>query len=117
MERTTAIITDVFFGIEDHGLMTCNLTVEGDGWGCGFGGYSLSLNDGSGMSAIKALLETLGVRDLCELKNQPVRLQWEDGKGESVSNRICKIGHIVRNKWFSWREFFDHWYKEEEGNR
>ena len=62
---------------QDHGCLTADLTIEGDGWGCGFGGYCLdhwcadigkhSSTDGYG--AIIELMKTLEVES------------WEDIKG------------------------------------
>ena len=39
-EICNAMITDTKLG-EEHGCLTAQVFVEGDGWGCAFGGYSL----------------------------------------------------------------------------
>lgn len=36
-----AKIKSTMIGVEDHGILTAYLHVEGDGWGIGVGGYSL----------------------------------------------------------------------------
>ncbi|WP_105206204.1 hypothetical protein [Streptococcus suis] len=38
-------ITKTFLGREDHGILTCYLTVEGDGFGVSIGGYCLDKYD------------------------------------------------------------------------
>ena len=106
-----AKITGTMFGKEDHGIFTCNLCIEGAGWGCWYGGYALDEYDkdknkrvGSavGLSAIIQLLETLEVDEWEELKGQYVRVELTDPFG-----KITKIGHLIKNKWFSFEEFFN----------
>lgn len=40
-EIKNARIESTMLGYEDHGILTAFVTVGGDGWGCGFGGYGL----------------------------------------------------------------------------
>ena len=40
-EIKNARITRTTLGVEDHGILTAFLHLEGDGWGIGFGGYAL----------------------------------------------------------------------------
>lgn len=98
-------ITSVFFGIEDHGCMTLYLQLEGKSWGCGFGGYQLLGADGSGMYAIKKLLETFDVQDLYSLKGKVVRVKWLNNS-YSCGNKIISIGDIIEDKWFDWEMAF-----------
>lgn len=110
MRNDNAMITEVFFGIEDHGCMTCNLMLEGEDWGCGFGGYCLDDETGAGMCAMRTLLETFGVNDIDDLRNMPVRVQWSENRNSWRS--IEAIGHIVKNKWFSWQNCLNRWYED-----
>lgn len=103
-------ITDIFFGIEDHGCMTLMLTIEGKDWGCGFGGYQLLSKDGSGMFAIKKLLQTFNIQDLYSFKNKVIRVKWLN-ESYNCGNKIIAIGDIIEDKWFSWEEAFEEYTK------
>jgi len=98
-----AVIVDTFLGIEDHGIMTCWITLDyGGGSRQGFGGFILDTFDklqdrrvgtSFGMSFIMRILEMVGVT------------RWEDLKGKHVRakvtyEKIHAIGHIVEDKWF-----------------
>ena len=95
---------------QEHGCLTADLIIEGDGWGCGFGGYCLdnwcvdigkhSSIDGYG--AIIELMKTLEVESWEELKDKYVRVEIEGWGG-----KIIKIGHLMKDKWFSFKEYFD----------
>lgn len=94
---------------EEHGCLTADIIVEGDSWGCAFGGYCLdhwcagvgehTSTDGYG--AIIELMKTLEVESWEELKGQYVRVESEGWGG-----RILKIGHLMKDKWFSFDEYF-----------
>ena len=43
--KKLARVTSVCLGIEDHGILTCMVMLDGGGWGQGFGGFAL---DGPG---------------------------------------------------------------------
>ena len=110
-EIQNAKIVNTSLGVEDHGIFTCCLTLEGAGWGCGFGGYALDTWDGTkrervgtaiGFNAIIKLMKTLDVENWEELKGKLVRVETEGWGG-----RITKIGHIIKNQWFSFEEFFE----------
>ena len=108
-EILNAKITSTKLG-QDHGCLTAYLTIEGDGWGCGFGGYCLdhwcadigkhSSTDGYG--AIIELMKTLEVESWEDIKGNFVRVET-DGWG----GKIIKIGHLMKDKWFSFKEYFD----------
>lgn len=98
-------ITSTYLG-EEHGCLTANLVIEGDGWGCGFGGYVLAswlgnpkANNGAG--AIVALLRALDLEQWEQLPNTYVRVQFE-GEG----GKILSIGHVIKNQWFSFKDYF-----------
>ena len=103
-----AKITDTKLG-EDHGCLTTNIFLEGDGWGCFFGGYCLDHwcakagehHSLDGYGAIIELMKTLEVESWEELKGQYVRVESEDWGG-----RIIRVGHLLKNQWFSFDEYF-----------
>lgn len=92
---------------KEYDCLTADLTIEGDGWGCVFGGYCLdrwsgySCSDGYG--AIIELMKTLEVGSWEELKGQYVRVELE-GAG---CGRIVRIGHLMKDQWFSFREYYE----------
>lgn len=108
-EILNAKIADTKLG-EDHGCLTAEIFLEGGGWGCAFGGYCLdhwfaetgehSSTDGYG--AIIELMKTLEVESWEALKGKYVRVETEGWGGN-----ITKIGHLIKDKWFSFKEYFD----------
>lgn len=114
-----AKITGTMLGKEDHGIFTCQICVEGGGWGCYYGGWALDTYDKAadkrvgtavGLSAIMELLDTLEVDEWEQLKGQYVRVETTE-----LGGRITKIGHLLKDKWFSFEEFFAN-YKEVNNN-
>lgn len=112
MDKTEIIngkITSTKLG-EDHGCLTVFLTIEGEGWGCGFGGYCLDHwfadagkhESSDGYGAIIELMKTLEVESWEDLKNKYVRVEIEGWGG-----KILRIGHLMKNKWFSFKDYFD----------
>ena len=103
-----AKITDTKLG-EDHGCLTTNIFLEGDGWGCFFGGYCLDHwyakagehHSSDGYGAIIELMKTLEVESWEELKGQYVRVESEGWDGN-----ITRIGHLMKDQWFSFDEYF-----------
>ncbi len=111
MRIENAKITNVSITMEDHGCLTFWMTLEGDGWGCGFGGYcigkgylgakSFNAESGKGLEAMMRIMDTVGVSKWEDLKGHYVRC-----KTEGISNPIDEIGNILKDKWFNIREFF-----------
>lgn len=107
-EILNAKITKTKLGGE-HGCFTADLLLEGDGWGCAFGGYCLDHwysnvgkhHSSDGYGAIIELMKTLEVESWEELKGKYVRVEIEGWGG-----KIIKIGHLFKNKWFSWNDYF-----------
>lgn len=95
---------------EEHGCLTADLLVEGEGWGCTFGGYCLDHwfaetgehHSSDGYGAIIELMKTLEVESWEELKNKYVRVEIEGWGG-----KILRIGHLMKDKWFSFQDYFD----------
>lgn len=113
MNRTTEIvnakITSTKLG-EEHGCLTAELYVEGDMWGCGFGGYCLDhwcaeigkYKSSDGYGAIIELMKTLDVTSWENLQDKYVRVEIEGWGG-----RILKIGHLMKDQWFSFEQYFN----------
>ena len=107
-EVLNAKITSTKLG-EEHGCLTAEIFLEGNGWGCAFGGYCLdrwfvsvgNYASKDGYGAIIELLKTLSVKSWEELTGQYVRVEF-NGFGSSV----VRIGHLMEDKWFSFKEYF-----------
>ena len=95
-------ITSTFLGVEDHGIFTIMLTIQGEDWGQGYGGYALS---GKGkftsLKVVKEILDVFEVNSWEELKGKYCRVRRNDAFG-----KIIEIGNLIKNKWFSFDEFF-----------
>lgn len=105
-----AKIVNVSISMADHGCLTFDLILNGDGWSCVFGGYMIGSGylgakdfEGSaiGLEAMMRIMDTVGVERWEDLKDKYVRVQ-DPGWGGSVK---C-IGYITKNKWFNIEEFF-----------
>lgn len=104
IETKNAKIESTMLGMEDHGILTCFLTVVYDK-SChqGFGGYTLDRFDKAmdrrigtayGMEFISRIMQTIGVEKWEDLKGKYCRI-----RGNSV--KIYEIGHITDDVWFS----------------
>lgn len=105
-------ITKASISMADHGCLTFMLYLQGDGWGCGFGGYAIghgylgadkfTATNGHGLEAMMRIMDTIGVE------------KWEDLNGKAIrckirrtgSGGVDEIGNLIKNKWFNIREFF-----------
>lgn len=105
-----AQITAVDLSMEDHGCLTFNMTLEGGGWGCCYGGYCLGKGylgaekfEGSakGLEYIMRIMDTVGASKFQDLKGKYVRVATK-GWGSSVKI----IGNITKDKWFDPEDFF-----------
>ena len=110
-EILNAKISDTKLGYEDHGIFTCQLCLEGDGWVCCYGGYALDnyskeqnkrIATRQGFQAIIELMKTLEVDNWENLKGKYVRVE-----GQGWGGKITKIGHLIKDKWFSFEELFE----------
>ena len=119
MKIENAKITSTKLG-EEHGCLTAEIFLEGDGWMCAFGGYCLDHwcadatdhKSTGGYGAIIELMKTLEVESWEELKGKYVRAEFKDGWGGS----ILRIGHLIKDKWFSWDEYFKNVREQHESN-
>lgn len=103
-------ISDTMLGKEDHGIMTFYLFIEFEIGNCGFGGYSLDSYDqekkkrigtAAGMQAISEIMDCVGVSKWEDLKGSYIRCEHEGFGG-----KIIRIGNLIKNKWFSFDDFF-----------
>lgn len=93
-------IRNTNLGLENHNIMSLDLHLEGDGWGVSFGGYRM---DGAyGMACLKELLETLEVGKYEDLKGMYVRCV-----NTGLGGRCLAIGHLLKDRWFSFGAFFN----------
>ena len=112
-EIKNAKITNASITMEDHGCITFWLTLEGDGWGCGYGGYCLGHGcigykpkeftaSDKGLVAMMRVMDTVGVYKWEDLKGKYIRCKV-GGPGDTID----EIGNIVEDKWFNIRKFFE----------
>lgn len=103
-ETKNARITSTSLGTPDHGIMSAWVTLEGDGWGVGFGGYALDRWDEAqhrrvgtayGLDFLMGILDTLQVETWEQLKGQHIRVVFDSPFGKPI-----KIGHITKDRWF-----------------
>lgn len=118
-ETVNAKITSTMLGVEDHGILTFYLFLEWRGAGQGLGGFALDSFGGEGkdrkgwgggLTAIRKILETVGVEKWEDLPGKLVRLKI-DGLG---SARPPIIGHIIEERWFDMKAFAEANQKSKE---
>lgn len=116
-EIQNAVITGVTISMADHGCLTFGLVLNGEGWGCTYGGVCIGHGylgadhfDGSakGLEAMMRIMDTVGVERWEDLDGKYIRVEI-NGWGDPIT----KIGHITRNKWFDLKKFFE-WGEEDE---
>ena len=107
MHEQNAKIKSTMLGVEDHGIMTARLFLDGGGWGQGFGGFGFDYEDrqqgrrvgeGFGIGFIRGVLDTLEVSTWEKLPGTFVRVRRN---GDSLNEIILAIGHIVKDQWFN----------------
>lgn len=112
-----AEIINVSLNMKDHGALTLDLSLSGNGWGVVYGGYCLGrgylgaknfVGYASGLEAIMRIMDVVGVDDLTEMKGEHVRVALK-GIGDSVKI----IGNFIRDEWFDYGSFFDDKKQEE----
>lgn len=113
-----AKITGTMLGYQDHGILTCMINIEGDGWGGGFGGVALDQYDpekcervvsARAMGTIPTILKILEKDKWEDLPGTFVRVETEGWGGS-----IVRIGHLLKDQWFSFRDYLD--YLAQEGD-
>jgi hypothetical protein len=113
-----ARITNVSLNMEDHGVLTSGLTLDGGGWGACYGGYVLGKGylgakkfEGSaaGMESIMRIMDVVGCSEFTHMKNMYIRVA---SKGWGSSIKI--IGNIIKDQWFDYESFFEDYEKKQE---
>lgn len=114
-----AKITHASLSMENHGCLTFWLTLEGNGWGCGYGGYCIghgylgadkfSAESGSGLVAMMKIMNVVGVSRWEDLEGKLIRVEID----EYCGSKITTIMNIIEDKWFDIDEFFKDYAKEE----
>lgn len=104
-----AQIARTFLGVEDHGMMSFSLYMQGEGWGQSFGnisldGFNRQLNKregwANGFVLVRSILEAVGVQSWEDLKGKYCRIKREEGM-------IVAVGHVMNNKWADTRDFIE----------
>ena len=114
-----ARITSVDLSTADYSVADLRIVIEGDGWGCVLGGYSLGYAGTSlkleeinghkkGFEEILCIMWTLGTDSLQALNGRYIRVATK-GWGDTVKI----IGHITKDQWFDYKSFF---YKGNEAD-
>lgn len=115
-----AKITSTMLGIEDHGILTAFVYLEGDGWGVGFGGYALDEWDEAakrrkggayGTEFIMRVLKAVGVERWEDLPGKHVRVESEGWGGQAR-----RIGHITKELWFDPKALAEEMRAEEKAH-
>ena len=91
-------IRSTMLGFEDHGILSSMIDIEADGWGQGFGGWSLT---GKEMAIfVEGVLKALEVKKWEYLVGKNVRIDHSHTGVEG-------IGHIYKDNWFYPRKAFE----------
>ena len=105
-----ALIKKVDISMEDHGCVTLQIELYGDGWACAYGGYCIGHGylgaedfDGSakGMESIARIMDVVGVSRFNDMSGKYVRVATK-GWGDTIKI----IGSIIKDKWFDIETFF-----------
>ena len=108
-----ALIKNVSLSYGDYCCLVLDITLEGDGWGCVYGGYCLGNiypdsydkdsyeGSAAGMEVIMRIMDIVGVSCLEDMKGKYVRVatkKWGD--------TVKIIGNIIKDRWFDYGTFF-----------
>lgn len=105
-----AKIISVDLSMEDHGVLTLRLVLKGAGWGTVLGGYVMGkgyvgadefTGSAKGIEEIMRIMDTVGVSSFNDMEGKYVRVVLG-----SCGDTITKIGNIIENKWFDYKEFY-----------
>lgn len=102
----------VSLNMGNHGCLTFDISLQGNGWYCVFGGYCLGkgylgASDDcfkgydKGLESIMRIMDVVGVEDLNDMNGKNVRVV-KDG----IGGRVKAIGNIIEDKWFDYELFF-----------
>lgn len=114
-------ITGTHLGYGRGPILHLCLYLEGDGWQISFGEYALdNFVEATGerepwaeaMSFVAEIMRILGAGSWEELVGMHIRAEIEDG----VSGRCIRVGHLIRDQWFSFEGVFVKSDIERKGN-
>jgi hypothetical protein len=77
------------------------IIVEGDGWGCGFGGYCLK-----GEACYDWITEVMRVLEISDFGEKAMIGKIVRAKHAGLGGGIIAIGHPIKDLWFEPGEFF-----------
>lgn len=106
-----AIIKSIDLSMADHGWLVLTMDVEGDGWGCTYGGYGLgkgfvgASNFEGSKNGIEYLMRIMDITEcdtFNQLKGKYIRVATK-GWGEPIKI----IGNLIKDKWFDAKSFFE----------
>ena len=120
---SNAQITSVNLSMTDHGCCALSMALDGNGWGCVYGGYVLGhgylganddVFDGSsaGMESIIRIMDIVGVDKFNGMNGKIIRAATK-GWGDAIKI----IGNVLEDKWFDIESFFADKKGEQYENR
>ena len=105
-----AKITSVDLSMEDHGVLCLSMGLDGESWGCVYGGYVLGKGyvgakefsgTEQGIESIMRIMDTVGVSRFNDMENKIIRVA---NKGWGSLIKI--IGNVIEDKWFDAETFY-----------
>lgn len=111
-EILNAQVTNADLSMEDHGSLVLWLTLNGNGWGVGYGGYGIGKGYvgaaefkgyAKGTELIMRVMDTIGVARFQELMGKYVRVAVNFS---TDGGRVYIIGNIIEDNWFDIKDFF-----------
>lgn len=107
MEISNAIITDVYLGIEDHGMLAFGVSFDLGGTHQGTGLYSFAAHkedckEGQDTTLLKVyeFLKVMKVDRIEKMIGKTCRIKRTDSGAASI---IVAIGDIINDDWYQWR--------------
>lgn len=108
-----AKITSVDLSMADHGVICLVMGLDGNGWGCVYGGYVLGHGylgcdydyfDGSaeGMESIIRIMDVVGCNKFNDMEGKIIRAATK-GWGDSIKI----IGNVIEDNWFDAGTFYN----------
>jgi len=111
-EISNCKISSVDLSMADHGVLTLSIVLDGNGWGCVYGGYVLGhgylgaeseyfSGSAAGIESIMRIMDVVGVERFNSMNNKIIRAAT---KGWESSVKI--IGNALKDNWFDVDSFF-----------
>ena len=120
MKIENARIKSVSLSMANHGCLTFDIYIEGNGYGCAVGGYCIGhgylgadefvAENGHGLEAMMNIMDVVGVEKWEDLEGMYCRVK-SDGWGSTIH----VIGNIMKDKWFDLDKFFKDKRKAKNG--